>query len=100
MSAQYINAAQQRVLRILVLLAGHEVEGLAPGEIAKAMRSSASNTTRDLANLKEAGLAEARESGRWALTPRMAQMAIAVLKHLDDAKRAVEETHQRYTRDR
>lgn len=96
----YINNAQQRVLKALTMLAGHEVDGLAPGELAKALRTSASNVTRDMANLREAGLAEVRENQRWALTPRMAHMALAVLRHLDTAKCAVDEAQKRYTRDR
>lgn len=100
MTARYINAAQQRVLKALVLLVGHELEGIAPGELAKALRTSASNTTRDLANLKEAGLAEPCEHGRWRCTPRMAQLAMTVLTNLDRARQRVEETHQRYTRTR
>lgn len=97
---RYINAAQQRVLQMLQRLAGHEIEGLAPGEIAKALRTSASNTTRDLANLRESGLAEELPSGRWRLSPRTAQIAIAVMKALGDAQDRLDETRQRFTRDR
>lgn len=97
---RYINSAQQRVLRTLTMLCGHELDGLAPGEIAKALRSSPSNTTRDLANLKEAGLAETLDSGRWRVTPKVAQMAFAVAKSLDDARARVDEITQRYTRTR
>lgn len=101
MTPNYINAAQQRVLRVLVLLAGHEITGLAPSEIAKAVRTSASNTTRDLANLREAGLAEPlADSQRWRITPRMAQLALRVLRSLDDAKKRVDEVQQRFTTDR
>lgn len=95
---RYINTAQQRVLRTLTMLCGHELEGLAPGEIAKALKSSPSNTTRDLANLREAGLAEPLDSGRWRVTPRVAQMGLAVAKSLDDARARVDEIAQRYTR--
>lgn len=97
---RYINTAQQRVLRTLTMLCGHELDGLAPGEIAKALRCAPPNTTRDLANLREAGLAECLESGRWRVTPRVAQMAFAVAKSLDDARARVDEITQRYTRSR
>lgn len=100
MSAKYIVSSQQRVLQTLVALAGHEMEGLAPGEVARAVRTTASNTTRDLSNLREAGLAEPMETGRWRLSPRAAQIGIAVLKSLDDAQRRVAEVSNRYTRDR
>jgi DNA-binding IclR family transcriptional regulator len=96
---KYLMAAQQRVLQTLVKLAGHEIEGLAPGEIAKAIRTTPSNTTRDLANLRESGLAESMESGRWRLTPRMAQIGLSVMKALDNAQSRVDETRQRFTRE-
>lgn len=96
----YINAAQQRVLKILMLLAGHEMMGLTPGEIAKAVRTSASNVTRDLANLREAGYAEPLESGTWRITPMLGQIALRVANSLGEARRRVEETTQRFTRDR
>lgn len=99
-ATNYINAAQQRVLKILMLLAGHEVMGLAPGEIAKAVRTSASNITRDLANLREAGYAEQLESGAWRITPRIGQIALRVLNSLGEARKRVEETAQRFSVER
>lgn len=98
--ANYINAAQQRVLKILMLLAGHEVMGLAPGEIAKAVRTSPSNVTRDLANLREAGMAEPLDNGTWRITPRVGQIALRVLNSLGEARRRVDETAQRFSVDR
>ncbi|URX63276.1 ArsR family transcriptional regulator [Luteibacter anthropi] len=92
----YINAAQQRVLKLLGLLCGNEVHGLAPGEIAQALRTSPSNVTRDLANLREAGFAEPLDNGRWRVTPRMGQFALRILSALDDAGRRVEEVRRRF----
>lgn len=97
---KYTNRAQQRVLTALTAMAGNEVFGITTGELAKKLRTSASNVTRDMANLTEAGLAEQMESGAWRLTPRMAQIALTVLNNLDRARSQVEETHQRYTRTR
>lgn len=100
-AGNYINAAQQRVLSILMLLAGHEVMGLAPGEIAKAVRTSASNVTRDLANLREAGMAEPlADTGRWRITPRVGQIALRVLNALGDARKRVDEVAQRFMTER
>jgi DNA-binding IclR family transcriptional regulator len=94
---RYINAAQQRVLKILLMLAGHEVNGLLPSELAKAMRTSNSNITRDLANLKEAGIAEQREeTGGWALTTRVAQISVKVLTAMNKAKEHLDEMQKRY----
>lgn len=99
-AGNYINAAQQRVLKIQMLLAGHEIMGLAPGEIAKAMRTSPSNVTRDLANLREAGIAEPLDSGAWRLTPRMGQLALRILNALGEARKRVDEVAQRFTVER
>lgn len=96
---RYINAAQQRVLKMLMRLAGHEIEGLAPSELAAALRTSASNVTRDLANLREAGLAEPIDgNGRWRLTPRIVQVSIAAGTAFTRAQDRLDEVRQRFTR--
>lgn len=98
---RYINAAQQRVLRILVLLAGNEVLGLTPSELADAVRTTRSNITRDLSNLREAGLADRIEdTGRWCITPLMGQLALRVLASLEKARQRLDEITQRYTTQR
>ena len=48
----YTNDGQQRILRLLNVLEGHEVNGLTPSQIAQEQGCSASLVTRDLANLK------------------------------------------------
>lgn len=99
-AANYINAAQQRVLKILMLLAGHEVMGLAPGEIAKTVGTSASNITRDLANLRQAGYAEQLDNGQWRITPRIGQISLRVLNSLGEARKRLDETTQRFSVER
>jgi DNA-binding IclR family transcriptional regulator len=94
---KYINAAQQRVLQMVLRLAGHEIEGIAPSELAAALRTSASNVTRDLANLKEAGLAAPLDSGRWALTPRIVQISLAASKAFADAQDRIDQAKQRFS---
>lgn len=100
MSARYINAAQQRVMHMLMRLAGHEIEGIAPNELAQALRTSASNVTRDLANLREAGMAEPLESGRWRLTPRVVQISVACAAAFGRAQERLDEARQRFSRER
>lgn len=97
---RYINAAQQRVLGIVFRLAGHEIEGIAPSELAAAVRTSASNITRDLANLKHAGLAEPLDSGRWRLTPRVVQISLAAGAAFAKAQDRLDEARQRFSRTR
>lgn len=54
-ATDYTNAAQQRLLQLIDLMAGHELQGLTPGEIAKALAVNGSTVTRDLDNLRTAG---------------------------------------------
>ena len=95
----YTNEAQQRILRLLVVLAGNEITGLAPSDIAREQQCSASQVTRDLANLRAAGMAEqVPETLRWRLAPAIVQVAI---KHMDALARAesrLAETKNRYSR--
>lgn len=100
MSAAYINAAQQRVLTVLMRLAGHEIDGIAPGEMAKALRTNPSNITRDLANLAEAGMAEEFMPNRWRLTPRVVQISVAHGVALAKAESQLGEVRQRFSRER
>lgn len=95
----YINSAQQRLLKAVVLLAGNEFSGLAPSDLAKALNTNPSNVTRDLANLKEAGLAEQiQDTGRWRLGPKLIQIALAFSDHMSRATNRIDEMQQRYTR--
>lgn len=98
MTDRYINAAQQRILSMLLRLAGHEIEGLAPSELATALRTSASNVTRDLANLREAGYAEKLDNERWRLTPHIVQISLAAGRAFTDAQDRLNETRQRFSR--
>lgn len=99
MSEKYRSNAQQRILKILIFLAGHEVDGLAPGEISKGLVIAPSHVTHDLANLRIAGLAEEVEGGgRWRLSPKLPQIGVAMLNGYDRAKSKLDEVGQRYTR--
>jgi DNA-binding IclR family transcriptional regulator len=97
--ASYTCEPQQRLLKLITLLAGNEVTGLAPGEIAKLQGCSASVATRDLANLAEGGFAErVPETGLWRLGPAPVQVGIKHLIAIDTAARRLEEIRHRFTR--
>lgn len=99
MSTDYINAAQQRLLQLIDLLAGHELQGLAPAEIAKALGCSASAVTRDMANLQTAGWAEKTPKGeRWRLSPHPIQLALRHAAALAEGERALKDISQRFGR--
>lgn len=96
---RYRSESQQRIIRVLLYLGGHEVDGLAPGEIAKGLNIAPGQVTHDLANLRIAGVAETiGDSGRWRLTPRVPQIATAMLNGVGRAQKKIDEINQRYTR--
>lgn len=89
----------RRACRAIVVLAGHTVNGLAPGELAKAVDASPSNITRLLANLKQEGFVEKiEETGRWRLGPKVVQIALAFSQDLSRARSRLDEVSNRYTR--
>ena len=96
---KYLSDAQQRLLQLILTLSGNEIEGLAPGQIAKLAGCSPSQVTRDLANLRCKGWAEQIEtSGRWRLGPEIVQIATRHLTALDRASKRLAEATNRYSR--
>lgn len=99
MSAGYTHDGQQRILRLVLLLAGHEITGLTPGDVAKQQDCSPSMVTRDLDNLRTAGFAEqVPETGRWRLAPQVVQIAVKFQLALGRAEDRLAEVSKRFTR--
>jgi len=99
-TTNYISPSQQRILRLITVLSGNEFNGLAPSEIAKAMKCGASMVTRDLDNLREAGFAEQiQETNRWRLGPKLVQISVSFTNALNRAESRLREVSQRYTRE-
>lgn len=97
---QYRNEAQQRILKVVLVLFGHVLRGLPPSVIAREVKCSNAVMTRDLANLVMAGLIEKDEtSGCYRLTQRLPQQCFKVLTEIDSAERRIAEVKQRFTRD-
>jgi DNA-binding IclR family transcriptional regulator len=97
--SDYTHDGQQRILKLVLLLAGNEITGLAPADIARQQACSASMVTRDLDNLKTAGWAEqVPETARWRLAPQVVQMAMQHMTALDRAKSRLAEIEHRYSR--
>lgn len=92
------HLAQQRLLKVIMALAGHEVDGLAPSQLSKGLNVPAANITRDLRNLRLAGWAEKTELGRWKLSPKLVQIATAYSSNLQRSRRKLDEVENRYTR--
>ena len=96
---QYRNDAQQRILKVTLLLFGHVIKGLPPSVLAREVGCSNALMTRDIANLVMSGLAEKDEtSGCYRLTSRLPQQCFKMLAEIDSAERRIKEVQQRYTR--
>jgi DNA-binding IclR family transcriptional regulator len=100
MQGKYTNAAQQRIVKLILVLFGDAIRGYTPTELARAVSCSAAVMTRDLDNLATAGIAErVEETGRWRLTPRLPQQTIKIWTRIDAAERELQEARNRFTRD-
>lgn len=98
-TTDYTNEAQQRLVKIILLMFSHVVNGLPPSVIAREVGCSAAVMTRDLQNLLAAGIADKDEAtGHWRLTPRLPQQAIKVWAEIDRADRRLQEAKNRFTR--
>jgi DNA-binding IclR family transcriptional regulator len=96
-ATNYTNAAQQRVLRLIDLLAGHELQGLTPTEIGRALGSAAPLVTRDLDNLRTAGWAELHPGGKtWRLAPHAIQISLRYAAGLQMGAQNQRDTQRRY----
>ena len=89
----------RKTCELLRLLAGHEVLGLAPGEIAKGLDVPAPWVSRALPALEaETGFVErVANTNRWRLGVPFVRIAITVSANLNAAKRQLDEVSQRYT---
>lgn len=95
----YTNAAQQRILRLVLVLFGDVAMGYKPTALAKALACNASTITRDLDNLKTAGVAELDEStGNWRLTELFPQQADKVWLAMSRAGRNLDEQRANISR--
>jgi DNA-binding IclR family transcriptional regulator len=98
--ADYTNAGQQRLLKLIQALAGYEINGVAPAALAREVGCSAACITRDMDNLRTAGLAEeVPETGRWRLGPGIVQIALKHMNALDRAEKRLAEVRNRYSRE-
>ncbi len=90
----------QRAFKAQMCLAGHEMEGLAPSQIALATGMSATQVTRTMANLEIGGIAERIISNnKWRLAPRVMQVAIAYMNAMDKTEKRLAEIKNRFTRE-
>ena len=65
---KYECDAQQRLLKVIDALVGHEVDGVSAKDIAARTGTSSATAFRDLSNLQLGGWAEQLEDGGWRLS--------------------------------
>ncbi|WP_065204279.1 MarR family transcriptional regulator [Shewanella woodyi] len=96
---QYISEQVQRTLKIIVVMAGREIQGISPSELAKLVQTSPTNITRALANLKEANFVERLPSDarHWRLAPKLVQIANSVSLNLNQAQLQLQQDQQNYS---
>lgn len=84
-----------RALRVLIALKGHTMEGLANVELAHGLGESAVNISRALAVLERNGLVRKLDTGRWAHSITMLQIAQAHANHMADTQDRLLEINRR-----
>lgn len=88
----YTNDAQQRILRLVLMMFGDVATGYKPTALAQALRCKPSTITRDLDNLKTAGVAELDEKTTcWRLTELFPQQADKVWATMGRAGRTLDD---------
>jgi len=84
-----------RVLRVLKALRGHSIIGLANGELAKALGESPSTINRCLNTLIAEGMAVQLDTGRYALSVAVLQIAQAHAEEVARMQNRINEINQR-----
>lgn len=82
-------------------LAGHEMEGLRPGQLAAATGFGAATVTRDLRAMQQEGVVETVPGmdDRWRLGPKIVQVGVAHMLGMERVTGRLNEVKQRYSRD-
>lgn len=83
------------LLRVISTLKGHSISGLTNGDIAKALGKSPATINRHLNTLISEGYAIKLDSGRYALSVKMLQIAQAHANEMARATDRINELSQR-----
>ena len=88
----------RKTCELFRLLAGHEVLGLAPGEIAKGLGVPPSWVSQNLPALATTGYVEqVAGTNRWRLGVQFVRIALTVSTNLNKAKQQLEDISARYS---
>ncbi|MEG0051660.1 MAG: transcriptional regulator [Comamonas sp.] len=92
-----LSGPAKKICDLFRLLAGHELLGLAPGEIAKGLGVSASWVSINLPALATTGFVEqVAGTNRWRLGVQLVRIAVTVSTNLNQAKRQLDDLSARY----
>lgn len=92
-----LSAPIQKTCDLFRLLAGHELLGLAPGEIAKGLGVSPAWVSLNLPALATTGYVEqVQGTNRWRLGVQLVRIALTVSTNLNKAKQQLDDLTSRY----
>lgn len=93
---RYECDAQQRLLKVIDALVGHEVDGVSAKDIAARTGTSSATAFRDLSNLQLGGWAEQLEDGGWRLSVNAAKMLRRINDGINSALARVNTARRMY----
>lgn len=93
---RYECDAQQRLLKVIGALVGHEVDGVSAKDIAARTGTSSATAFRDLSNLQLGGWAEQLEDGGWRLSVNAAKMLRRINDGINSALSRVNSARRSY----
>mgnify|MGYP000850311136 FL=1 len=92
-----LSAPILKTCNLFRLLAGHEVLGLAPGEIAKGLGVPPSWVSQNLPPLATTGFVEqVAGTNRWRLGVQFVRIALTVSTNLNKARQQLDDLASRY----
>ncbi|MAD90282.1 MarR family transcriptional regulator [Pseudoalteromonas phenolica] len=96
--SRYLSDQVQRVLKTIELMAGHEIDGVEPKQLAQELKTSGADVTRILSNLAHAGWAERLPSNdkRWRLNKKPVQLSNTVDYNFKNALRDLQSDYNNY----
>lgn len=95
MNKPQTSSSGTRILRVLKALRGRSLDGLSNSDLAKALDESPANINRALNTLIEEGMAQKLDSGRFALSVQVLQIAVTHSNEIARAQNRINELNQR-----
>ena len=98
MSTKPLAGPIQKTCDLFRALAGHELLGLTPGEIAQVLKVSPSWVSINLPAMTSTGFVEqVPGTNRWRLGVQFVRISMTVSTNLNEARRRLEDTSARYS---